>query len=194
MKNGMDNYSDIKILMAVKAKVNESAKFNSCPACKHDTIQLSKFLSKKIISIRTGKAITRDEIKILKNLDYLDVMQGVARNTTKLFNPISRTMTLPDYAKDFLKKTQRQNQKARNPLIDAKKLMGRLKYRDNQLDLVSEIIDDFIKALDFKLSVDDYTFYLLQKIIKFSYRTHLLTAIGKIIVFFKELSNPSRYK
>ncbi len=194
MKNGMDNYSDIKILMAVKAKLDESARFNSCPACKHDTIQLSKFLSKKIISIRTGKAITRDEIKILKNLDYLDVVEGAARNITKLFNPISRTMTLPDIAKGFLKKMQRQNEKARNSLIDAKKLMGRLRYRDNQLNLVLEIIEDFIKALDFKLSVDDYTFYLLRKIINFGYRTHLLTATGNVIVFFKELSNPSKYK
>lgn len=190
----MVNYSDIRILMAVKAKLDESARFNSCPACKHDTIQLSKFLSKKIRSIRTGKPVSKDDLKVLKSLDYLDVMQGVARNITRLFNPISRTITLPDYAKDFLKKTQRQNQKARNSLIEAKKLMGRLRYRDNQLNLVLEIIADFIKALDFKLSVDDYTFYLLQKVINFSYRTHLLTATGNVIIFFKKLHNPSRYK
>ncbi len=194
MKNGMNNYSDIKILMAVKSKLDESAKINTCPACKHDTIQLSKFLSKKIRSIRTGKPVSKEDLKVLKSLDYLDVISGVGRTITKLFNPISRTMTLPDYAKDFLKKDRDRNQKTRNLLIDANKLMGRLRYRDNQLNLVLEIIKSFIKALDFKLSVDEYTFFLLKKIINFGYRTHLLTATGNIIIFFKELSNPSRYK
>jgi hypothetical protein len=180
-------------LEEIVLKLDASAKYNPCPACKHDTEQLSKFISKKAESIRTGGMLASEDVKPLKEVDYVGVVEDMAIWVSKAIRPFTRLKKVPEIYKKVLLEDTEGNKRSLECLIEAKKLLDKLDSADNQLKLVSEILDSFIRALNFKLSIDEYSFYIFDKVIRFGYRTHLLSATGKIIVWVKELINPSRY-
>lgn len=194
LRRNVADINKLEILSKLKSALDEAAKYNPCPACKHDTEQLSKFISIKIESIKTGRAVTKEDIKPLKEVDYLGVVEDVAIVTSKLIRPFTRINKVPYEYRKVLEEDMEGNRKSLNYLINARKIADEIKEKDKQLNLVVEIIDSFIRALNFKLSIDEYSFYIFDRVIRLGYRTHLLSAIGKVIVSLRELRDPQRYK
>ncbi|MEM3781680.1 MAG: hypothetical protein QXT43_01815 [Candidatus Micrarchaeaceae archaeon] len=194
LRRNVADINKLEILSELKSALDEAAKYNPCPACKYDTEQLSKFISIKIESIKTGRAVTKEDIKPLKEVDYLGIVEDMAIVISKLIRPFTRISKVPDVYRKVLEEDMEGNRKSLNYLINARKIADKIKEKDKQLNLVVEIIDSFVRALNFKLSIDEYSFYIFDRVIKFGYRTHLLSATGKVIVGLRELRDPQRYK
>ena len=48
------------------------------------------------------------------------------------------------------------------------------------------MLRSFIKAVDFKLSIDPTLFYVFDKAVRLGYRTHIWSLVGSTIVAFKK--------
>jgi hypothetical protein len=59
---------NVKTLTELKLELDEAAKINPCPGCKHDTEQLAKFISAKLDYVRNGSNIDREMVNPLRKL------------------------------------------------------------------------------------------------------------------------------
>ncbi len=184
---------DINILMDIKLELNEAARSNPCPGCKYDTKLLAKFVSIKLNSMKNGSSINKNKIKFLKEVDYINELTDIAIFFSKLIKPITITKKIPEVYKNTLRDDRESNKRVRTHLLKAKKLVISLNNKDKHFIIILEVLNAFIRATEFKLSVDPYTFYIFDKIIRIGYKTHLLSASSKIIVGTKRIMNPSRY-
>ncbi len=185
---------NVKILTELKLELDEAAKINPCPGCKHDTELLAKFISAKLDSARSGSSMDRETIKSLKEVDYINELTDIAIAFSKFIKPFTRISKVPEVYEKVLHEDMEANKKVKEHLLKASELTKELEGTDKQFKIVSDVLNAFIRATDFKLSVDPYTFYLFDRTIKLGYKTHLLSATSKVIVGIKGIADPSRYK
>ncbi len=185
---------NVKTLAELKLELDEAAKINPCPGCKHDTELLAKFISAKLDSARSGSSIGRKTIKSLKEVDYINELTDIAIAFSKFIKPFTRISKVPEVYKKVLHDDMKANKKVKEHLLKASELTKGLEDTDKQFKVVSDVLKAFIRATDFKLSVDPYTFYLFDRTIKLGYKTHILSATSKVIVGIKGIVDPSRYK
>ncbi len=185
---------NVNTLSKLKLELDESAKINPCPGCKHDTEQLAKFISAKLDSARSGLSIDMETTKSLKEVDYINELTGIAITFSKFIKPLTRISKVPEVYEKVLHDDLEANKKVKSHLLKASELTKKLESTDKQFKIVSEVLKAFIRATEFKLSVDPYTFYLFDRAIKLGYKTHILSATSKVIVGIKGMVDPSRYK
>jgi hypothetical protein len=190
----IDPNKNVKALAELKLELDEAAKINPCPGCKHDTEQLAKFISAKLDSARSGSSMDREMIKSLREVDYINELTDIAIGFSKFIKPFTRISKVPEVYEKVLHDDMEANKKVKEHLLKASELTKEFEGTDKQFKIVSDVLKAFIRATDFKLSVDPYTFYLFDRTIKLGYKTHLLSATSKVIVGIKGIVDPSRYK
>jgi hypothetical protein len=184
----------IKILTSLKQELDEAAKINPCPGCKHDTEQLAKFVSIKLDSVRKGSVMDRGTAKSLKEVDYINELTDIAIGFSKFIKPFTGISKVPEVYEKVLHDDMEANKKVKAHLLKASELIKELGGTDKHFNIVSDVLKAFIRATEFKLGVDPYTFYLFDKTIRLGYKTHILSATSKVIVGIKGIIDPSRYK
>ena len=185
---------NVKVLTDLKQELDKAAKINPCPGCKHDTEQLAKFISAKLDSVRSRSVIDRDTFKFLKEVDYINELTDIAIGFSKFIKPLTRISKVPEVYEKVLHDDMEANKKVKEHLLKASELAKELERIDKQFKIVSDVLKAFIRATEFKLSIDPYTFYLFDRTIKLGYKTHILSAMSKVIVWMKGIVNPSRYR
>lgn len=183
----------VKTLTELKLEIDKAAKINPCPGCKHDTEQLAKFISAKLDSVRSGSDMSSNTIGYLKEVDYINELTGIAITFSKFIKPFTRVSKVPEVYEKVINEDMEANKKVKEHLLKALELNKELE-NNMQLKTVSEVLKAFIRATEFKLSVDPYTFYLFDRIIRLGYKTHILSTTGKVIVGIKGMVDPLRYK
>ncbi len=184
----------IDTLSKIKGGLDEAARIQPCPGCKHDIEQLSKFMEGKIESIKTGASVNNSAKKALKEVDSINELTDMAIVIAKIIKPFTRVSKVPEVYVKVLNDDLEANRKVKIILLETNEMIKELKDTDKELCLASDIMDSFIGAVDFKLSIDPVTFYLFDRTIKLGYKTHLLRATSKAIVGVKGIINPSRYR
>ncbi len=185
---------NVKVLTELKHELDEAAKINPCPGCKHDTEQLAKFISAKLDSVRSGSVMDKDTTKSLKEVDYINELTDMAITFSKFIKPFTRISKVPEVYKKVLHDDMEANKKVKEHLLKASELTKKLEGTNKQFKIVSDVLMAFTRATEFKLSVDPYTFYLFDRTIKLGYKTHILSATSKVIVGIKGIVDPSRYR
>lgn len=182
----------IKNLSMLKEELDKAAKIQPCPGCKHDIEQLSKFINTQITGHDTN--YSKEDMKTLKEVDYINELTNLGITLSKFIDPLARNLHIkvPDIYEKVLKEDLEANKQVKVYLTNAKNINEELN-RTKNYKLISEILTSFIRATDFKLSIDPFTFYIFDKTIRFGYKTHLLSATGKAIVSIKGIIDPSRY-
>ena len=191
-KNNQDG--DMEILSAIEMELEEAAKLNPCPACKYDITQLARFVSAKKTSIQKRSVIDKEITKSLKEVDYINELADIAIIISKLIRPFTRISKIPEKYEKVLHDDMEANKKVKEHLMKANALTKELAGEDKQFKRISGVLEAFIRATEFKLSIDTYSFYLFDMTIKLGYKTHMLSVASKIIIGVKGILNPSRYK
>ncbi len=186
-------HENVKTLTEIKQELVKAAKINPCPACKHDTQQLAKFISAKLDSIRNDSLIDKNAVKYLKELDYINELTDIAIGFSKFIKPFTRISKVPEVYEKDLYGDMEANKKVKEYLLKASGLAKELKGTDKHFMIVSNILKAFTRATEFKLSVDPYAFYLFDRTLKLGFKTHILSTTSKAIVGIKGILNPSRY-
>ena len=194
MKVNNNTNKDVKIITKLKLELDEAAHNSPCPGCKHDIEQLAKFISAKLDSIEKRSNIDKETTNALREVDYINELTDIAILFSKFIKPFTRISKVPDVYKEVLQKDIKANKNVKEHLLKANKLTMGLVDTDMQFKMVSEVLKAFIRATEFKLNVDPYTFYLFDKTIKLGYKTRLLSITSKVVVGIKRIVNPSRYK
>ena len=135
-----------------------------------------------------------DTIKSLKEVDYINELTDIAIGFSKFIKPFTRISKVPEVYEKVLHDDMEANKKVKEYLLKASELTREFEGTDKQFKIVSDVLKAFIRATEFKLSVDSYTFYLFDKTIKLGYKTHIISTTSKVIVFIKGIVNSSRYK
>lgn len=177
-------HHDVKILLDVKEELDYATRIQPCPACRYDMEQLGIFLKSKIESIRASSVVENKAARILKDLNYINELSSIGIFIARVSKPIFklRFFTVPLVYKGTLDRNRAANIKIRKHLLLARLMLTKLEREDRQYAEVSGILGSYLKATEFKLSVDPPTFFLFDKMIRFFYATHLLGFAGKAIV------------
>lgn len=178
---------EIEILQETKMHLSLAAKYQPCPACKHDIEALEEFVDKKMVSLQKEKEFGRENLKALDSIDFINEITGFGITITRIIGPFTRSVHAPDLYRDVLKEDMEPNRKVREELIQAKRIVMKLP-RNLEYSRTIEILDSFIKAVEFKLSIDPVLFYVFDKTVRFGYKTHILSVVGHTIVALKKLT------
>ena len=180
---------DIKILLEVKGELDNATKIQPCSACKHDMEQLGIFLESKIRAVQTNSLLDDKMTKIVKDLSYINELSDIGIFIAKILKPliILGSFTVPLTYKKVLNKNRAANKIIREHLMLAKLMLSKLERTDEQYTAVSNTLKYFLTATEFKLNADPSTFFLFDKIIRFSYKIHLLSFAGRMIVGTKNV-------
>jgi hypothetical protein len=181
-------------LTMIKTELDEAAKVQPCPGCKHDIEQLAKFVAAKADALQSGSKVDSTVSKALKDVDFVNELTDMAMFISKIVKPFGRSLKVPEVYEKVLHDDRKGNEDAKTHLVRADELLKELKLPDRQYTMIHEIVGSFIRATEFKLSIDPVTFYLFDKAVRLGYKTHLLSATGKVIVGIKVALNPSRYE
>ena len=103
------SYKNLKILTGLKQELDEAAKINPCPGCKHDTEQLAKFISAKLDSVRSGSIMDRETAKSLKEVDYINELTDIAIAFSKFIKPFTRISKVPEVYEKVLRDDMEAN-------------------------------------------------------------------------------------
>ncbi len=182
------------LLSIAKVELDEAARIQPCPGCKHDIEQLSNLLGRRLASLRGGRAMDGDPLKTLRELDYLNELTDIGIFMAGILDPIARRspIKVPEIYAKVLKDDMPANSKVRKHLKRAAETISRIENRGTSYAAVSEIVESFIRATDFKLSIDPLTFYLFDKTIRIGHSTHLLGATSRAIVLIKGIGRRRR--
>jgi hypothetical protein len=193
MKNSITK-QDIKILSDVRRLLKKAADVQPCPGCKHDIEQLEKFVGEKKDALENEKLVNKKTAELLKEVDFVNELTDIAIVVSRIIKPFVRIRKIPEIYEKVLRDDMNANRTVRKYLVDAYEDICKLERRDKHYMLMKDVVASFIRATEFKLSVDKYTFYIFDKTIKWGYKTHLLSATSKIIVGIKCILNPWRYE
>ena len=183
------------ILLRIDSELRAAAKAQPCPACKHDMEVFSGFLEAKARALKTREPVGREHFAALKEVDFINELTGVGALFARTIRPFTFGMDVPEIYKKTLQDDLAGNREVLRRLKNAAGLMKGIEPGDDrQYALMLDIMNGFRRATEFKLSIDPLTFYIFDKTIRLGYRTHLLSATGKVIVGFKQIANPSRYR
>lgn len=176
------------MLLKAKAQLDKATKIQPCPACRHDMEQLSLFLEEKIKSEVNSSTTNEKALKILKNLGYIKELTGFGILIAKFLQPFANLslFPLPEAYVHVLADNIKANKQIRVYLLNAAKAISKAKDQGEQLTEVQNILKYFIRATDFKLNATPQTFYLFDRMIRFGYKTGILSALGKIITGTKQ--------
>jgi hypothetical protein len=185
--------NEIKILLRIKDELDIAAKVQPCPACKEDTEKLSAFVGAKAYSIKNNSAVDKGSIKALKEVDFINELTDIAIVLSKVIRPFARVSKVPEVYERTLHDDLESNRKVRKHLLMAKRFTAGLRSDDRHFKLTSEILGSFIRATEFKLSIDPFSFYIFDRIIRIGYKTKALSAASRMIITAKTIIDPSRY-
>ena len=151
--------------------------------------QFGTFLDFKIESVRAHSQIDKKTSKILYELDYINELISIATLAARLLSPITKLglLSVPHAYKEILDKNRYANMSIREHLLIAKLMVSELDATDEQYRIMSKILDSFVRATEFKLNAEPYTFFMFDRAIRFFYRTHLLGLAGKAITGAKDI-------
>ena len=177
-------------LLIIHDKLDLAAKFQPCPACKEDIKKLSESIYTKIKSLQKNSEVKKEEFKKLSNLNYINTLTDIAIVVSKLIKPFTKRLKPPKIYEKVLEEDREGNAKVKELLLETKEIaeeLIKINKNDSYLRTLYEIVEGDIRAVDFKLNADPVAFYLFDKIIRLGYKTHLLAAVSKIIVKFKNV-------
>ena len=194
MKIKRNTEKDSKTLYAIGLNLEEAAKVQPCPACKQDIEQLKRFIDAKADAVKSDSKLNKEEIRALKEVDFVNELTDIAIVVSKIIKPFTMTRKVPESYEKTLNNDMEGNRKVKVYLLEAAKKIKELKLKNKHYMLISDIINSFIRVIEFKLSTDPLTFYLFDRTIRIGYKTHVLSATSKTIVTIKGIINPSRYK
>lgn len=182
-------HHDVKILLDVKLELDNAARIQPCPACRHDMEQLGIFLESKIRSVQTSSPTDDKTARILKNLNYINELSSIGIFIARMSRPIVKLgfFAAPPAYKTVLDRNRKVHRIIREHLLFAGLMLTRLERTDEQYITVSNVLQSFLKATEFKLSADPSTFFIFDRLVRFCYRTHLLGFAGKAIVGAKSV-------
>ncbi len=177
------------MLQSVRKEFHRAAKIQPCPACKHDMEQLEIFLDYKIGFVKAHSPIDEKAGKILHELDYINELIHIGILAARVLGPITKLglLPVPTSYKKVLDKDREANKIIREHLLIAKLIVSKLAAADEQYKVMFKILDSFISATEFKLSADQSTFFMFDKMIRLLYRTHIFSLACKTIVGAKDV-------
>ncbi len=182
-------YKELNMLQSVRKEFHRAAKIQPCPACKHDMEQLEIFLDYKIGFVKAHSPIDEKAGKILHELDYINELIHIGTLVARVLGPITKLglLPVPTSYKEVLDKDREANKIIREHLLIAKLIVSKLAAADEQYKVMFKILDSFISATEFKLSADQSTFFMFDKMIRLLYRTHIFSLACKTIVGAKDV-------
>ncbi len=190
MKQGhMTVYKELIMLQGARKELRSATRIQPCPACKHDMEQFEIFLDYKIRSVKSHSLIDEKAGKMLHELDYINELIRMGTLAARLLRPLTKLglLSVPPAYKEVLDKDRVANKIIREHLLIAKLMVSKLDAAAEQYKIMSRILDSFIRATEFKLSADQSTFFMFDKMIRFFYRTHIFGLAGKTIVGAKDV-------
>ncbi len=190
MRQGhMTVHKELSMLQGAREELRSATRIQPCPACKHDMKQLGIILDYKIRYVKSRSLVDEKAGKMLHELDYINELIRIGILAARLLRPLTKLglLSVPPAYKEVLDKDREANKIIREHLLLAKLMVSKLDAADGQYKIISKILDSFVKATEFKLSADQSTFFMFDKMIRFFYRTHIFSLAGKTIVGVKDV-------
>ncbi|MGI0141770.1 MAG: hypothetical protein ACREBF_03945 [Candidatus Micrarchaeales archaeon] len=173
-------------LLEINGYLSLAAKYQPCPACRHDIEVMEEFISRKITSLQDGKSLEKEEIKKLEAIDSVNEMINFGIVMTKILSPFTRNLKAPALYKDIFQNGIEPNKKVKIELLKASKVMEELPKGPDYLKM-EEILDSFLRAVEFKLSIDPVLFYVFDSTIKTCYKLHILDVVAATVIGIKNI-------
>ncbi len=151
--------------------------------------QLEIFLNYKIRSVKSRSIVDEKADKALHELNYTNELIHIGILAARLLGPVAKLglLSVPPAYKKVLDKDREANKIIREHLLIAKLIVSKLAAADEQYKVMFKILDSFISATEFKLSADQSTFFMFDKMIRLLYRTHIFSLACKTIVGAKDV-------
>ena len=187
--NGMKQSERINrenmILAQIEPELRAAAKTSPCPACKEDIEKLAQY-------IRDRKEGHTGITNSLRELDFINELTDIAIAVAKFIRPFTKISKVPELYEKTLHDDLESNKEMRKHLLTARAFAEEFTNVPH-LEVIKDILNGFIRATEFKLSCDPYMFYLFDRVIRLGYKTHLLSATSRVIVWTKSLVDPLRH-
>ena len=185
----MTVHKELRMLQGAREELRSATRIQPCPACKQDMEQLEIFLNYKIRSVKSRSIVDEKADKALHELNYTNELIHIGILAARLLGPVAKLglLSVPPAYKKVLDKDREANKIIRKHLLIAKLIVSKLDATDGQYKIMSKILDSFMRAVEFKLSVDQFTFFMFDKMVRFFYRTHIVSFAGKAIVGAKDV-------
>ena len=168
-------------------KIGIAGELQPCPACKEDMQILNRFLEEKIASIERGTG--RPDPTELEKIDYINEVVRIAMASTKVVGPLVKMIgiTPPPMYEKTLRESLDANRQIKSLLIDAKREFEGIKGDDRDFEKIYGLLESHIAATKFKLEINPELFYVYDKVIRWGYKTHLLSVTAKLITGMKAI-------
>jgi hypothetical protein len=178
---------ETEILKNISRNLKAAERHQPCPACKHDIRLLNKFVLSKLASIETDSDLTKKERKTLEAVDFINEMTNAGIAVAKRVSPLTRKIAVPSIYGVVLLKERQANEDTKKDLVSAFELISQLNQSERDYKHIADVLSSFIKAVNFKLSIDPTLFYVFDKVIRLGYKTKILNITGYTIIMFKKL-------
>lgn len=193
----MGNPQEKRALKRVRTLLGEATKIQPCPGCKHDMQIFCAFLDEKTRAVDSGaERVSREERKKLYDIDFINEVTNIGIFMTKASRPFLPLLSLvpPEVYTKTLNNDMPANREVRKLLAEARGELSVLAKCDIEYKRALDLVDSFIKAVDFKLGIDPVQFYVFDKLVRFGYKTHMLGLVGRGITSAKRALNPGMYE
>lgn len=158
-----------------------------CPACKHDIGLLRDFVQEKMLVLGTERTLANsDAAKKLESVDSVNEITRFAILITRVLGPLTRIVAVnaPQIYEKVLHDDMEPNKKVREDLLEARRLLA-AQPEDPDCRRALGIVDMFVRATNFKLSIDPALFYLYDKTIRIGYKTHVWSLTTRTIAMLR---------
>ncbi len=162
-----------------------------CPGCKEDIQKFNEFVKDKIASLEAGEdRVNQNSLKKLRDVDYVNGLTDVAIALARVTHPLARLSKVvpPPIVEKTLNEDMPGNKKCLEYMGKAHKNLTKLQAldkNDGDYKTADRILKSFIRAADFKSSIDPIEFYMYGEIIGIGYKTHLWQIFVKSLVTLK---------